>query len=234
MNNRQSSLWAAIGRGLVSIGLLLGALAAVIGVAMAARPSSIPRFGGEHDLEARRRDVEYERQRGGIEPVERHDYAPEAVAPYNLMFRWSSVWTGVISGFAILAVLGALVASVGFGTGLGGTSAIVWTIIVAFLGFFGGGWLAGATSPLRGRTEGWVLGSMIWALAAAFLLLFAVAGLAGSLGSITAGITASVGSNTQALAIGTLILLIVTYIGSVIGALVGTGPRREVEVRRPE
>ncbi len=90
-------------------------------------------------MEARRREEDYERRRGRLEPVERSDYPSQVASPDYPAFTWSSVWTGVISGFAILAILGALVAAVGFGTGLGGSSAAVWSIMVAFLGFFGGG-----------------------------------------------------------------------------------------------
>ncbi len=146
------------------------------------------------------------------------------------MFDWPSVWTGLITGFAALAVLGALVTAVGFATGLSGTSSIVWAIIVSFVAFLIGGYVGGATTSLANRTEGFVLGSMIWALAATFMLLVSMIGLAGAFGAVT-GAATTLGSNTQALAIGTLIVLVVTYIGSVVGALLGTG-RGEVIDRR--
>ncbi len=231
MNNRQSPIWAAIGRGLMPIGLLVGALATVIGAAMAARPSSIPRFGGEQEMEARRRDVEYERRRGNIQPVERYDARPDVELAHEPAFHWSAVWTGVISGLAFFTILVALVISVGFATGFTGASAVVWGIIVAFIGFFGGGWVASATSDLRSRMDGWVLGSMIWALSTLFLVALGATGAFGFVNAISRGAAVSA-TNTQGLAIGTLILLVVTYLGSVVGALIGAGRSRTVDITR--
>lgn len=182
-------------------------------------------------MEARRRDVEYERRRGGLEPVESYSNRPDVAIAHEPAFHWSAVWTGVISGLAFFAILLALVVSVGFATGLTGASAIVWGIIVAFIGFLGGGWVASATSDLRSRMDGWVLGSMIWALGTVFLVVLGATGALGLVNAITRGAAVSA-TNTQGLAIGTLILLVVTYLGSVVGALIGAGRTNTVDISR--
>ncbi len=228
MQVSRSYLWTQANRGFLPLALLVGALTGAMGFAMASRGSFIHRSGGEHNMAARERDIEREHS-GRLEPVERvrPSYGP---ATEYRMFDWPSVWTGVITGFAALAVLGALVTAVGFATGLSGTSSIVWAIIVAFVAFLIGGYVGGATTSLGGRTEGFVLGSMIWALAATFLVLVSMLGLVGASAAIS-GATGALGGNTQALAVGTLILLIVTYIGSVVGALLGAGRSEAVEPR---
>ncbi len=152
------------------------------------------------------------------------------------LVNWSSIWAGVISAFAILAILGALVMAVGWASH-GGTGSIVSAIIVTFVAFLVGGYVAGATSTVGSRLEGFVLGSMVWAVCAAFVLVLAALGTGSLLGTIM-GTTAPAGGappatpvGPQQAAIGILVDLIVAYIGAVIGGVYGYSSREHVEAR---
>jgi len=112
----------------------------------------------------------------------------------------------------------------------GGTAATVWGLIVTFLGFLIGSYVAGMFSSVNGRSEGWVLGSLIWALATAFTTLLAAFGLGGLLTAIAGG-TATMTASPQQFAIGTLIALVVAYFGSVIGAMAGVTRNEHAENR---
>ena len=177
-------------------------------------------------MEARRRE-EYESE-GRLEPVE-HRRPGHDIARAHSLVDWGSVWAGTIGAFASLAILSVLVIAVGFATGVA-TTAAVWGVIVMFIAFFAGGYVAGMASEYGGRTEGFILGSMVWALGTAFVLLLSLLGVSGFIATLTAGATQPA-VNAQPLAVAILVGLIVAYVGSVVGALIGAGSGHQPEAR---
>jgi MFS family permease len=182
-------------------------------------------------MESRRRESEREHEHEErLRPVgrERFGYEARAVGFHGLV-DWSSVWVGLIVGFAAFSILGALVSAIGLTTG-GGTGAYIWGLVVLFFGFLIGSYVAGLFSSIVGRREGWVLGSLIWALGTAITMVLATIGLGGLFTAIVGGAT-GVTTSPQQVAVGTLIALIVAYIGSVIGAITGCSSQRGIENR---
>lgn len=176
-----------------------------------------------NQVEARRREHEEREREGRLQPVERE--RPEyGAAPLHSLVDWSSVWAGTIGAFASLAILSVLVIAVGFAAG-GGTTSIVWGIIVTLIAFLAGGYVAGMVSAYRGRQEGFILGSMVWALGTAFALGLVLLGTGGLFAMLLGG-AAPIGVNVQPLAVGILVALIVAYVSSVVGAMIGIGSRQ--------
>lgn len=166
-----------------------------------------------------------------------------AVSPARNSVQWGPIWGGLISTFAIFMLLETFATGIGLvTTSNGGLSAWV-TGIVALIAFFVGGWVAQATSVIRGPRAGLLNGLMVWALGivlAIGLSLFGLSALFGAIGNIVgqffaAGHTigslptpaaGAVASNAQAAGWGAFFTLLLTAIVAGIGGWVGdlTGP----------
>ncbi len=166
-----------------------------------------------------------------------------AVSPARNSVQWGPIWGGLISMFAIFMLLETLATGLGLvTTSNGGLSAWV-TGIVALIAFFVGGWVAQATSVIRGPRAGVLNGLMVWALGivlAIGLSLFGLSALFGAIGNIVGSFFAAghtlgnlptppagaVASNAQAAGWGAFFTLLLTAIVAAIGGWVGdlSGP----------
>lgn len=166
-----------------------------------------------------------------------------AVSPARNTVQWGPIWGGLISMFAIFMLLETLATGIGLvSTTNGGLSAWI-TGLVALISFFIGGWVAQATSSVRGPRAGLLNGLMVWALGTVLVLalsLFGLSALFGALGSVVGSFFAAghtignlptptagaVASNAQAAGWGAFLTLLLTAIVAAIGGWVGdlTGP----------
>ena len=116
----------------------------------------------------------------------------QLVAPRDRL-RWGPVWGGLLTALTAFLVLQLLMYGFGWLTiDLTGRDAAstgdAWvSTLMALIAFFAGGWVAQATSSVRGADAGLLSGFMVWALATALILLFSTLGLGlafGPVGSI--------------------------------------------------
>jgi hypothetical protein len=113
----------------------------------------------------------------------------ELVPPRDRL-RWGPVWGGLLTALTAFLVLQLLM--YGFGwltldfTGRDATDpGDAWvSTLMALLAFFAGGWVAQATSSVRGADAGLLSGFMVWALATALILLLSTLGLGLAFGPV--------------------------------------------------
>ena len=106
--------------------------------------------------------------------------------------RWGPIWAGLITALTSFLVLELLAYGLGWLTldvnpGVGQTSGPWASIIIGLIAFFLGGWVAGATTALRGTSVGLVAGFLVWGLGTVLILGFSVLGAGrffGALGGI--------------------------------------------------
>lgn len=104
--------------------------------------------------------------------------------------RWGPIWGGLFATITIFLVLELLM--YGFGwltidfTGRDATdTSDAWvSTLMALIAFFVGGWIAQATSSVRGADAGLLNGFMVWALATTLILLFSGLGLGLAFGPV--------------------------------------------------
>lgn len=104
--------------------------------------------------------------------------------------RWGPIWGGLLAALATFLVLELLM--YGFGwltldfTGRDATRVgAAWvSALLALIAFFVGGWVAQATSSVRGADAGALHGFMVWALSIAAILLFSGLGLGLAFGPV--------------------------------------------------
>jgi hypothetical protein len=104
--------------------------------------------------------------------------------------RWGPIWGGMITTLTTFLVPQLLMYGFGWlaldftgGTTTGTGDAWVSTLM-ALIAFFAGGWVAQATSSVRGADAGLLNGFMVWALATALLLLLSTLGLGLAFGPV--------------------------------------------------
>lgn len=101
---------------------------------------------------------------------------------------WAPVWAGLVVALPIQLVLSAI----GFGIALGAynpasanfSSAVAswvgwWSAVSMLIAFFVGGYLASRLAAVRGLSNGWLHGSLVWALA---MLIGVILGATGAVG----------------------------------------------------
>ncbi len=108
--------------------------------------------------------------------------------------RWGPIWAGLLVALASFLLLSVLALAIGALTveaiGSAGTVAAVtgWaTAIIGLIAFFVGGYVAGATSVVRGTVAGLLNGLLVWALGIVLILMFSALGVGqvfGALGSL--------------------------------------------------
>ena len=108
--------------------------------------------------------------------------------------RWGPIWDGLLVALAGFLLLSVLALAIGAQTveimGAAGTVATVtgWaTAIIGLVAFFVGGYVAGATSAVRGTVAGLLNGLLVWALGIVLILMFSAFGVGqvfGALGSL--------------------------------------------------
>ncbi len=104
--------------------------------------------------------------------------------------RWGPIWGGLLATITTFLVLELLM--YGFGwltidfTGRDATdTSDAWvSTLMALIAFFIGGWVAQATSSVRGTDAGLLNGFMVWALATTLILLFSALGLGLAFGPV--------------------------------------------------
>lgn len=173
----------------------------------------------------------------------------EVITPSDRV-RWGPIWAGLIATLTSFLVLELLAFALGLLTSTsanGGVSAAnPWVSgIIALIAFFIGGWVAEATSSVRGTGAGILNGLMVWALGTTLFLLLSVIGLGtlfGALGNVigqflaangTAGVNpgnvnvngSQVAQVTQSAAWGAFITLVLTAILAALGGVVASGGR---------
>ena len=113
-----------------------------------------------------------------------------AVAEPRDRIRWGPIWGGLIATITIFLVLELLMYGFGWltldftGGDAPGTSAAWVSTLMALIAFFIGGWVAQATSSVRGADAGLLNGFMVWALAITLILLFSTLGLGLAFGPV--------------------------------------------------
>lgn len=108
--------------------------------------------------------------------------------------RWGPVWSGLLVTFGIHFVL----AAIGVGSAFGGYNAAspnffanvaaflsVWLAASMIVAVFFGGWVAGRSGAKLGMRQGWLQGTIVWALMLLFSLAISSMFLSGAVGSIT-------------------------------------------------
>ncbi|MDQ3966282.1 MAG: permease [Actinomycetota bacterium] len=110
------------------------------------------------------------------------------------LIRWGPIWAGLLAALASFLLLSVLALAIGAQTvdavGAAETVATVtgWaTAIIGLIAFFVGGWVAGATSAVRGTVAGLLSGFLVWALGTVLILAFSALGvgqLFGALGDL--------------------------------------------------
>jgi len=173
-----------------------------------------------------------------------------AVVPARDRVRWGPIWAGLIATLASFLVLESLALGLGLltstTTGGGVSAANPWVSGIALLiAFFIGGWVAEATSAVRGAGAGILNGLMVWGLGTTLFLLLSVAGLGtlfGALGNVIGQFLAANGGAginpgnvnvngsqvtqiTQAAGWGAFITLVLTAILAALGGLVASRGR---------
>lgn len=112
-----------------------------------------------------------------------NDIDTAVVAPRDLV-RWGPVIAGLFAAIATLITLGVLGLAIGLAAydpgdparnfGIGSS---IWGAISALIAFGIGGWLAGRTAALSGRTSGILQGAMVWFVAIPLLIFMFGSGL---------------------------------------------------------
>ena len=102
--------------------------------------------------------------------------------------RWGPVWAGLITALTTFVLLELLMYSLGLLTldlnpADGGTSGPWTTAVVGLIAFFIGGWVAGATSAIRGATAGLLNGFLVWGLGTVLILALSSFGLGSLFGA---------------------------------------------------
>jgi len=98
--------------------------------------------------------------------------------------RWGPIWGGLIATFATFLLLETLATGIGLISPTNGAVSAWTSGIVALLAFFVGGWMAEATSAVRGVSEGLVNGLMVWALGITLFVVLSLIGLGALFGAI--------------------------------------------------
>ncbi|MFC6465008.1 hypothetical protein ACFP65_08505 [Marinilactibacillus sp. GCM10026970] len=129
--------------------------------------------------------------------------AGETEAGFNL--SWGAVIAGVVTILALMLMLSFITSAIGLGVaeptssnpldGVG-TGVAIWTVIAFVLAFFGGGFIAGATS----RRVGLVHGFLTWAsslIVLVIMLSYLASGIFSLAGSVLGTVTNAVGSAAE-------------------------------------
>lgn len=135
--------------------------------------------------------------------------------------HWGPVWTGVLGALAIFALLEMLVTAFGWLSlsGASNASSIWWSAIIGIIAFFAGGVIAQATTVGRDTGNGLMNGFAVWALGTALLLVIAVLTVGAAIGRGVS--TATLRANSQTVAIGGFIFLLVAAIVALLGGYLG-------------
>lgn len=108
---------------------------------------------------------------------------------------WGAIWAGLLTALGVFLLLTLLAVAVGAqsvdagaadAATVGQNSALI-TGIIALVSFFTGGYVAAASSAVRGRGAGLLNGFLVWALGTAIVLMLATFGLGqlfGALGTL--------------------------------------------------
>jgi hypothetical protein len=112
--------------------------------------------------------------------------------------RWGPIWAGLITTFTLFLILELLLYSVGalsfqFNSGTVGVSAPWVTALVGLLAFFVGGWVAEATSAVRGTSAGLLNGFLVWGLGTVAILLLSSFGMGTFFGMLGQAVSLIVG-----------------------------------------
>ena len=113
-----------------------------------------------------------------------------AVAEPRDRIRWGPIWGGLIATITVFLLLELLMYGFGWltldftGGDAPGTSAAWVSTLMALIAFFIGGWVAQATSSVRGSDAGLLNGFMVWALATTLIVLFSTLGLGLAFGPV--------------------------------------------------
>jgi hypothetical protein len=155
---------------------------------------------------------------------------------------WSAVWVGALTALA----LGLLIGLVGFALGANEAAqyvdwkklhliGLVFSVIGAFFGYVGGGWVAARIAG-RVRSEPAILhGAIVWLLTIPMLLILASLGSVGHMGGWYGGLSAIPALTAEAPAdpnaaialrnnsLATAVALLIGLIGAVLGAWMASG-----------
>jgi hypothetical protein len=150
---------------------------------------------------------------------------------------WSAIFGGTFFALGIMLILSLFGVAVGAAaSGAQGVSqgvkvwAGIWSLVTLFIGFAGGGWLAGRASGSVSKFDGRLHGLIVWALGSVALFYFAVNSTT-QLGAILASLTGSfrsvalsprfIENMTAAAAAWTVISAICGLIGGIVGGHAG-------------
>jgi hypothetical protein len=114
---------------------------------------------------------------------------PQVVTPRDRV-RWGPIWAGIITALTTFLVLELLMFALGLLTvdinpNTTANSTGPWiTAMIGLIAFFFGGWVAGATSAVRGTSVGLLNGFLVWGLGTVLILAFSAFGLGQLLGTL--------------------------------------------------
>jgi hypothetical protein len=169
---------------------------------------------------------------------------PVTVRPVNRV-QWGPVWAGLmtaLTSFLVIQLFLYWVGAIGVTTSGGGGAVPArdgWiSAIVAICAFFLGGWVATASTNVRGAGSGALNGFIVWALGVVLILAFSAAGVGSVFGAAGAsfgqfatmgrsGITLPTGETTTALRQSAgwgLLFLLLSAAAGAIGGWIGDRP----------
>jgi hypothetical protein len=131
-----------------------------------------------------------------VEPAREYAYGrpvPAERHPYGIRIAWGGVWAGLLIGFGVLLLLGALGLAIGItaadtagarGLGIG---AAVWGLLTLLVALFIGGMVASRTGLVYDRTTSLVQGSLVWVMSVLILVFLGTAGITTGVGGMFDG-----------------------------------------------
>ena len=185
-----------------------------------------------------RRASESRRDGDGTDSLARRDSA-----------RWGPIWAGLITALTTFLLLQLLAIGLGLvGIGPNNTGGAWVSAVLGLIAFFVGGAVAGMTSAVRGAVPGLVNGFLVWALGTVLILLLSALGLGqvfGALGNVVGQVgilqniqqggvnvpnvdPSQVASAVRNGALGAFFGLLLSAVASMIGGLIGGGPREPI------
>jgi cation transport ATPase len=119
---------------------------------------------------------------------------PITIVEPNDRVRWGPIWAGLITAITAFLLLELLMYTLGLLTVNispdQASSTGPWvTAIVGLVAFFLGGWVAGATSAVRGTAAGLLNGFLVWGLGTVLILVLSTFGLGQLFGAVGSAIS---------------------------------------------
>ncbi len=217
--------------------------------------------GGAHRLGSDPARTEPTRSEAGAEPaaVEERRVVPGAArGRLHVGINWGAAFFGWVAAMGLAVILTAFVAAVGAAVGITqgtttvqqattqiqnqdaqtvGIVGLVLLAVIAFVSYYGGGYVAARMSRFEGARQGF--GVWLWAVVVAIVVAI-IAAVAGAKFDVLSTLNTfprlpvDQGTLTGTGIVALLVLLVITLLGAVIGGLAGMRYHRKLELAEAE